>query len=263
MSIRFLDYYISGRANCNPHRFQPSMGMVRTTCALSIRTVCRNFRFLRAGATGISSDTRDRRRKGLRIASNAPPALSLSKVQNSMNSRPCPSTPRTNTGMARESRTQRRRSAAGWLAAVGLRPRRMGNHSRTEDVCQAGLTRMTCWVGSCRRELLDHVIALDECHLKSPFRVRVLLSRGSHASWTRKGNAEAQTSLRDTWSLAFLRSTRRAVSPLRSSCLVRGFSVHPYICVRHAEARCIGVRRRRQKSPAHSRKECPIQCGLE
>lgn len=146
MSIRFLDYYISGRANCNPHRFQPSMGMVRTTCALSIRTVCRNSRFLRAGATGISSDTRDRRRKGLRIASNAPPALSLSKVQNSMNSRPCPSTPRTNTGMARESRTQRRRSAAGWLAAVGLRPRRMGNHSRTEDVCQAGLTPMTSYV---------------------------------------------------------------------------------------------------------------------
>jgi hypothetical protein len=38
------------------------------------------------GAEGISSDTRDRRRKGLRIASSAPPALSLSKVQNSRNS---------------------------------------------------------------------------------------------------------------------------------------------------------------------------------
>src|SRR5713226_3498140 len=133
MSIRFLDYYISGRANCNPHRFQPSMGMVRTTCALSIRTVCRNFRFLRTGARGISSDTRDRRRKGLRIASNAPPALSLSKVQNSMNSLPCPSTPRTNTGMARESRTQRRRSAAGCLAVVGHCPRRIRDHIRTED----------------------------------------------------------------------------------------------------------------------------------
>jgi hypothetical protein len=133
MSSRFLDRSISGRTNCNPHRFQPSMGMIRTTRALSIRTVYRKFTFPRAGATGISSDTRDRRRKGLRIASSAPPALSSSKVQNSTNSRPCPSTPRTNTGMARRSRTQRRRSAAGRSAAVGPRPRRIGNHSRTED----------------------------------------------------------------------------------------------------------------------------------
>jgi hypothetical protein len=140
---------MSGRKNCNPHRFQPSMGTIRTTRALSIRTVCRKFTFLRASATGISSDTRDRRRKGLRIASSAPPALSSSKVQNSTNSRPCSSTPRTNTGMARESRTQRRRSAAGWLAAVGPRPRRIGNHSRTEDVCQAELPRMTSSVGFC------------------------------------------------------------------------------------------------------------------
>lgn len=33
------------------------------------------------------------------------------------------------------------------------------------------------WVGSCRRELLDHVIALNERHLKtSPFQSRLLLS---------------------------------------------------------------------------------------
>jgi len=120
-----------GRANCNPHKFQPSMGRVRTTRALSIRFVPRNLTFLRAGAGGISSDARDRRRKGLRIASNAPPALSLSKVQNSTNSLPCPSTPRTNTGMARESRTQR--SAAGWSAAVDPCSRRIRDHSRTED----------------------------------------------------------------------------------------------------------------------------------
>src|SRR5437763_12019649 len=81
---------MSGRANCNPHRFQPSMGETRTTRALSIRIVCRSFTFLRMGAEGISSDIRDRRRKGLRIASSAPPALSLSKVQNSRNSLPCP-----------------------------------------------------------------------------------------------------------------------------------------------------------------------------
>jgi len=129
-----------GRANCNPHRFQPSMAMLRTTRALSIRFVLRNLTFLRAGATGISSDTRDRRRKAWRIASNAPPALSLSKVQNSTNSLPCPSTPRTNTGMARESRTQRRRSAAGWLAAVGARPRPIRDHSRNGMVRQGRVT---------------------------------------------------------------------------------------------------------------------------
>src|SRR5207237_1132296 len=28
---------MSGRANCNPHRFQPSMGETRTTRALSLR----------------------------------------------------------------------------------------------------------------------------------------------------------------------------------------------------------------------------------
>src|SRR5204863_5475888 len=68
---------MSGRPNCNPHRFQPSMGETRTTRALSIRIVCRSFTFLRMGAEGISSDIRDRRRKGLRIASSAPPALSF------------------------------------------------------------------------------------------------------------------------------------------------------------------------------------------
>jgi len=85
------------------------------------------------GAEGISSDTRDRRRKGLRIASSAPPALSLSRVQNSRNSLPCPLMPRTKTGMARESRAQQRRSGVGWVVADSPRPQRIRNHSRTED----------------------------------------------------------------------------------------------------------------------------------
>src|SRR5947209_19696161 len=68
-----------------------------------MRIVCRNFTFFRRGAEGISRDTRDQRRKGLRIASSAPPALSLSKVQNSRNSLPCPLMPRTKTGMARRA----------------------------------------------------------------------------------------------------------------------------------------------------------------
>jgi len=108
--------------------------MTRITRALSLRTVCRDFTFLRTGAEGISSVTRDQRRKGLRIANNPPPALSLSKVQNSTNSLPCPLTPRTNTGMARGSRTQRRCSAVVWLAArLVPDPWRIRNHRRTED----------------------------------------------------------------------------------------------------------------------------------
>jgi putative transposase len=56
------------------------------------------------------------------------------------------------------------------------------------------------WVGSCRRELLDHVIVLNERHLNAvAFRVRLLLSRGPHASWTGKGNTGVQNSLRDLW----------------------------------------------------------------
>jgi len=39
-----------------------------------------SFKFLINGAEGISSVIRDQRRKGLRIASNTPPVLSLSKV---------------------------------------------------------------------------------------------------------------------------------------------------------------------------------------
>src|SRR5437867_7045097 len=78
--------------------------------------------FFRTGVEGISSDIRDRRRNGLRIASSAPPALSLSKVQNSRNSLPCPLTPRTKTGMARESRGQRRRSGACWVTADVFTP---------------------------------------------------------------------------------------------------------------------------------------------
>src|SRR5579864_3156812 len=96
----FSDYRTSGLANCNPHKLQPFTGVIRTTRALRIRVVRRNFIFLRVGANGISSDTRERYRKDLRIKSNAPPALSLSRVENSTNSSPGPLIPRTNTGMA-------------------------------------------------------------------------------------------------------------------------------------------------------------------
>ena len=86
---------------------------MRITRARSLRTTRRNFSLFRICEEGISSDTCDQIRKGLRIASSTPPALSLSKVLNSRNSLPCPLMPRTKTGMARESRAQCRRSFVG------------------------------------------------------------------------------------------------------------------------------------------------------
>jgi transposase InsO family protein len=44
-------------------------------------------------------------------------------------------------------------------------------------------------VGSCRRDLLDHIIALNERHLK---RLQVLLSRRPHPSWSPQGNSWPQ-----------------------------------------------------------------------
>ena len=134
-----------------------------------------------------------------------------------------------------------------------------GVRSSFESPWQNGVAER--WVGSCRRELLDHAIALNERHLK-----RLLSEYMSyyHEDRTHLGLGEergGRTLLGDTWLRASDDRLRRAAAPLRSSCLIRGFSVHPYICVRQAEARCIGVRRRRQKSPAHSRKEWLIQCG--
>jgi hypothetical protein len=92
------------------------------TRARTILTVRGNLTFFRRGAEGISNSTRDQRRKGLRIASNTPPALSLSMVLNSRNSLPCPLRPRTNTGMASGSRTQQRRSGLGLASRRESRP---------------------------------------------------------------------------------------------------------------------------------------------
>ena len=86
---------------------------MRITRARSIRAAPRNLTLFGICEEGISSDTRDETRKGLRIARRAPPALSLSKVLNSRNFVPCPLMPRTKTGMARQSRAQWRRSLVG------------------------------------------------------------------------------------------------------------------------------------------------------
>lgn len=101
---------MTGRTNCNPHRFQSSKWVIRRTRARSIRTARGRAACATRGAEGISKEMRDERRKVLRIASSTPPALSLSSVLNSTNSFPSESRPRTNTGMARGRRGQRRRS---------------------------------------------------------------------------------------------------------------------------------------------------------
>jgi putative transposase len=42
------------------------------------------------------------------------------------------------------------------------------------------------WVGSCRRDLLDHIIAVDERHLKRLLSEYVRYPRGQHSFWTRE-----------------------------------------------------------------------------
>jgi putative transposase len=47
-----------------------------------------------------------------------------------------------------------------FLQATGLKPKR----TSVQAPWQNGIAER--WVGSCRREILDHVIALNECHLR-------------------------------------------------------------------------------------------------
>ena len=129
--------------------------MIRTTRARSLRTVPGKLTFIRRGAEGISRDTRDQRRKGLRIASSTPPALSLSKVLNSRNSLPCALTPRTKTGMARGSRAQWRRSGFGVAAAENPLPRRIRHHNQYKGDPLGGLPQMTSIFGAVLRKAME------------------------------------------------------------------------------------------------------------
>jgi hypothetical protein len=117
---------------------------MRTTRAFSKGILRRNLICIARGGSGISSDTCDRNGKERRIARSAPPALSLSRVQNSKNSLPCPLIPRTNTGMARQIRAHRRRSRSSF----GKAWRRFGMHNHTEIAAAgiAGSPRMTTWL---------------------------------------------------------------------------------------------------------------------
>ena len=129
--------------------------MIRTTRARSLRTVPGKLTFIRRGAEGISRDTRDQRRKGLRIASSTPPALSLSKVLNSRNSLPCALTPRTKTGMARGSRAQWGRSGFGLAAAENPLPRRIRHHNQYKGDPLGGLPQMTSIFGAVLRKAME------------------------------------------------------------------------------------------------------------
>jgi hypothetical protein len=99
-----------GRENTNPQSFQPSTGVIRTMRDRSVLIAFGNFATMGRGVDGISRAIREARRKLLRTATSAPPALSFSITLNSINSWPSRSRPRTKTGIARGNRGQRRRS---------------------------------------------------------------------------------------------------------------------------------------------------------
>jgi hypothetical protein len=76
------------------------------------------------------------------------------------------------------------------------------------------------WVGSCRRDLLDHVIALNQRHLKRvAVRIRFLPPRRPHTLGTREGNTRRQNSLPACRSYRVTAATGRAAPSLRSGCL--------------------------------------------
>ena len=98
-----------GRWNFSPSRWQSSRLVTRTSFA-------RKFCFCDAsfdsgiGVHGISSMIREPGGRCRWIASKAPPTLMSRAVANSMNCLPFGSIPRTNTGIAKGSLSQRRRS---------------------------------------------------------------------------------------------------------------------------------------------------------
>jgi putative transposase len=70
------------------------------------------------------------------------------------------------------------------------------------------------WIGSCRRDLLDHIIAVDERHLKRLLSEYSLLPRGPHASRTGEGNARPKKSQLSLRSRPFSCATGRVTPPV-------------------------------------------------
>jgi hypothetical protein len=78
------------------------------------------------------------------------------------------------------------------------------------------------WVGSCRRDLLDHVIAVDERHLKRLLCDHIRSTpRTARISDSGKGNPRGQTSHHSLRSRRFSHASGRAAPPVRSGCLIR------------------------------------------
>jgi hypothetical protein len=65
-----------------------------------------------------------------------------------------------------------------FLQATGLEP----NRTSIQAPWQNGTAER--WIGSCRREILDHIIPVNEEHLRRLIlRLRVQLARSSPAEW--------------------------------------------------------------------------------
>jgi hypothetical protein len=77
------------------------------------------------------------------------------------------------------------------------------------------------WIGSCRRDLLDHIIAVDERHLK---RLLSEYIRSYHEDRTHLGLGKGTPDRRNhsmAWSRPFSCATEWVTPPVRSGCLIR------------------------------------------
>ena len=70
-------------------------------------------------------------------------------------------------------------NVVAFLKATGLRPKRTG----VQSPWQNGTAER--WIGSCRREMLDHVIALNEPHLRRLIGDYIMSKIGFTIPWTR------------------------------------------------------------------------------
>lgn len=76
------------------------------------------------------------------------------------------------------------------------------------------------WVGSCRRELLDHVIAVNESHLKRLLASYCrLLPLGPHSLWPCEGDSGKADALRAERKHHSVASRRRPSSSVRPRCV--------------------------------------------
>ena len=132
------------------------------------------------------------------------------------------------------------------VKATGIIPKRTSFRSPWQN----GIAER--WVGSCQRDLLDHMVALNERHLK-----RLLLEyvRYHHEDRTHlgleKGTPDGRIRSLASRSGPFTGATRWAAPSLRSSGLVRiDFPPVLYICVLHAVSRRYPIQERSTRTAA-------------